>query len=229
MAKRNATRCNLKARSDLKKKNFKKNTSKTASHPTIHFGYSRGSCGRCMGYVKKPRNASWHEVSCCVMDQGRCLPWCDFCLWKVWRIQRGPEVFVFVFLFLSSTCPWKPVCWLPYVDLFCTCLIMFTPICFCFLLFKPFVDSGLAFVQPAAKFFSSPREWHLCSGNPSVWRGRENHGTCSHNHAVFTVRHEKTWSMQIKHCEFSCSQLIKLMASRAVFSPRFKVRLLPKD
>ncbi len=143
--------------------------------------------------------------------------------------NEAPKCLFLFFLFLSSTCPWKPVCWLPYVDLFCTCLIICTPICFCFLLFKPFVDSGLAFVQPAAKFFSSPREWHLCSGNPSVWRGGENHGTCSHNHTVFTVRHEKTWSMQIKHCEFSCSQLIKLMASRAVFSPRFKVRLLPKD
>lgn len=108
-----------------------------------------------------------------------------------------PRSFCFCvfFCFFHLRLHQSQVCWLLFVDLFlymfdhfyCLRLVVFV------FLFKPFVGSGLAFVQPAAKLFSSPREWHLCSSNPSVWRGRENHRTCSHSHTVFTCFYSWTW------------------------------------
>ena len=143
------------------------------------------------------------------------------------------------FLFLRFFCFFhlrlhqSQVCCLLFVDLF---LYMFDHFYFLRLvvfvfLFKPFVGSGLAFVQPAAKLFSSPREWHLCSSNPSVWRGRENHRTCSHSHTVFTCFYSWTWENLISADKalwpvflFSTHQIDGFQ-----FPDFFSVRLFRKD
>ena len=84
--------------------------------------------------------------------QGRCLPWCDFCLWKVRRIQRGREVsvFAFFFCFFHLRLHQSQVCWLLFVDLF---LYMFDHFGFLRLKLFLFFGSNLLLVQ-ALRLFS---------------------------------------------------------------------------